>query len=63
MAWAMSSCGGLAQPAPVYFRRKKWFGFAARLKSKDLEISQLQAEILQLRTALNAQISGPTRWP
>jgi signal peptidase I len=58
VAWAMSSCGGMAQPAQpspssdineaVWLRRE--------LKSKDAEIAQLQVEIVRLRTALNAQI-------
>jgi hypothetical protein len=56
VAWAMSSCGGLAQPAQSTSDEKEVVWLRHELTSNDLEIKQLQAEIARLRTALNTQI-------
>ncbi len=56
VAWAMSSCGGLAQPTQSPSDQNEVVWLRHELKSRDDVIVQLQAEISRLRTALNTQI-------
>lgn len=57
VAWAMSSSGGVAQPAPIPSSSpSEAVELRHELKARDAEVAQLQAEIARLRTALNAQI-------
>jgi len=56
VAWAMSWCGTLAQPARPSTNENEEVGLRHELKSKDTEIARLQQEVARLRTVLNRQV-------